>query len=525
MMTVDEKILLFFNGHHTPWADSVMFAVSDRWIWIPLYVLLAGLLFARCGWRRAAVCLVAIGVVITLADQTCAHLIRPAVERLRPCSPLNPLSEEITTVRGYVPGSYSFPSCHAANTFALATFLSLVFRNRGLTIFLFVWATLVSLSRLYLGVHYPTDVLTGAAIGSAIAGVIYLLTRRINPGKRAVPVIAMIACGLSAQAQKFEWGGEFATIFDNREGSAEHTPAETYFLTRLAPEAGLSLGHGRHRVMGGAVWTQPIGCEWEGHRVSPTLYYRYESKHLQGSLGMFPRTHLIKPLEEYIVSDSTRYFQHNLRGALIQATGRSGYFEALLDWRGMQTDTRREAFMILARGQWQRKHGVLQLGGTAMLNHLAKQKNAPADQYVTDNLVYNPYVGIDFKPLLRGFRHWHALTLQAGVLGSLTRDRADMKWLAATGVRAELTATFHRFTLRNVTWVGNKPLYPLYSKLSTELSEGEPYFASKWYNRTEVSALLIRYKKMIDLRAELDFHAADRGDFMFYQRLLLTINI
>lgn len=525
LLSLDRTVLLWFNGYHTPWLDTVMMTITGKWIWVPLYAVLATLLFWRCGWRRALVYLVGVAIVITLADQICASWIRPAVGRLRPADPENPFSAMVQTVNGYCPGSYSFPSCHAANTFALAMFLSLAFRNRGMTWFMFLWATVVCISRLYIGVHHPGDILAGAAIGMAIALCIFWIAERIRFGKREVIGLLLPLATLSAGAQKFEWGGEFATIFDNREGNAEHTPAQTYFLTRLAPEIGISFRHRTHRVMGGAVYTQPIGCEWDGHRVSPTLYYRYDSKHWKGSLGMFPRTQLRKALPEYLVSDSTRYFQHNLRGALLQYVSRCGFFELLCDWRGMQTDTRREAFAVIAQGQWQRPCKVLQVGGTAMLNHLAKVKNAPDDQYVVDNMIANAYLGLDFAPLLRPWRNWHALSLQAGPLASLTRDRADNRWRSSVGVRAELEASYWRLTLRNVTWAGNRPLYPLYCKFGPQLNEGEPYFSSSWYNRTELSGLLVRWKRIIDLRAELDFHLADKSDFMFYQRLILTVRI
>lgn len=97
----------------------------------------------------------------------CATLIRPEVCRLRPSNPENPLSEMVHIVGGYRGGSYGFPSCHAANSFALASFLILLFANRKLSLFIFAWAVLNSYSRVYLGVHYPGDLLVGAIIGTA----------------------------------------------------------------------------------------------------------------------------------------------------------------------------------------------------------------------------------------------------------------------------------------------------------------------------------------------------------------------
>ena len=526
LLNADRTVLLWFNGYHTPWLDSTMMAITGKWIWVPLYVLLAGLLVWRCGWRRALVYLIGVALVITLADQLCATWIRPAVGRLRPADPENPYAYMVQTVNGYCPGSYSFPSCHAANTFALATFLTLAYRMRAMTAFLYCWASIVCISRLYLGVHHPGDIIAGAIIGSLIAIGVYRLCGLIRFGRRgAAAALLLIVAATGANAQKFEWGGEFATIFDNREGEAMHTPARTYFLTRLAPEIGVSFQHRTHSIMAGAVYTQPIGCEWDGHLVSPTIYYRYETRHVRGSLGMFPRTQLLRPQPEYLVSDSTGYFQHNLRGAMIQYVSRRGFFEMLCDWRGMQTETRREAFAVIARGEWTPRKYLVRIGGTAMLNHLAKVKNAPDDQYVVDNIIANPDFGLDFMKLLRPWRNWHALDISAGPLASLTRDRMNNRWLSAIGVRAELNASFWRITLRNVAWAGNRPLYPLYSKFGPTLNEGEPYFSSKWYNRTELSGLLLRWKKIVDLRAELDFHLADKNDFMFYQRIILTVKI
>lgn len=172
---IDARLLLIVNGAHSPFFDSVMWCISGRWIWVPFYAVLAYLLFRRMSWKRASICLVTIGLIILAADQTCATLIRPEIGRLRPANLNNPLSSFVHVVNGYRGGRYGFPSCHAANTFALAVFMSLVIRHKWFIVMMFSWAFIVSYSRMYLGVHYFGDLFCGATIGSLFAVLFYYL--------------------------------------------------------------------------------------------------------------------------------------------------------------------------------------------------------------------------------------------------------------------------------------------------------------------------------------------------------------
>lgn len=172
---IDARLLLIVNGAHSPFFDSVMWCISGRWIWVPFYAVLAYLLFRRMSWKRASICLVTIGLIILAADQTCATLIRPEIGRLRPANLKNPLSSFVHVVNGYRGGRYGFPSCHAANTFAIAVFMSLVIRHKWFTVMMFSWAFVVSYSRMYLGVHYFGDLFCGATIGSLFAVLFYYL--------------------------------------------------------------------------------------------------------------------------------------------------------------------------------------------------------------------------------------------------------------------------------------------------------------------------------------------------------------
>ena len=165
---IDTAVFLFFNGMHAPFLDRFMVLFTGRFIWIPMYATIFILLVRHCGMRRAWIYALGIGLAILFTDQLCAAHIRPVIERLRPSNLANPLSELTIVVNNYRGGPYGFPSCHSANSFALATFMAFLFLRRRLTAFIFGWAVLNSYTRLYLGVHYPGDLLVGAVIGSAI---------------------------------------------------------------------------------------------------------------------------------------------------------------------------------------------------------------------------------------------------------------------------------------------------------------------------------------------------------------------
>lgn len=175
---IDEQLLLAVNGYHTRLLDDAMWIVSDRWTWLPLYFLLTLAVVRKTGIKKGIFVILFASALIAATDQTCASFIRPLVGRLRPSNPDNPVSELIITVNGYRGGRYGFPSCHAANTFALAVFLSLLFKNRYVTISLTLWSLLISCSRIYLGVHYPGDILGGMAVGALLAYLYYLPLRR-----------------------------------------------------------------------------------------------------------------------------------------------------------------------------------------------------------------------------------------------------------------------------------------------------------------------------------------------------------
>ncbi len=174
---LDVRMLLFLNSMNSPFIDKLMVFISGKIEWLPLYLFLIFWMFYRFrkkGWLFLALTI----LVFALSDLGSVHLFKNVFERLRPSR--NPELEGLVhLVNGYRGGMYGFISSHAANTFGLAVMVSLIFRERWLTISMLSWATVVSYSRIYLGVHYPFDVLGGAIWGSLMAILVFLLYRKI----------------------------------------------------------------------------------------------------------------------------------------------------------------------------------------------------------------------------------------------------------------------------------------------------------------------------------------------------------
>ena len=184
LIHIDTEILLAINGWHAPWADRLMWIISAKATWIPLYALLIGLLVWRyrkpasrsMKWlQKVPVCVVLIVVIaaaIGLADFIASGILKEWVARPRPTR-VPEVEGVLHLVNGYRSGRFGFVSSHAANTMACALLFSLIWRNKIATIGLMLWVAMNCYSRMYLGVHYPTDILGGLIVGSLVAVAAY----------------------------------------------------------------------------------------------------------------------------------------------------------------------------------------------------------------------------------------------------------------------------------------------------------------------------------------------------------------
>jgi len=175
LLNIDRQVFVYLNNLGSPGWDGFWMFMTNKWSSIPLYILLLILVYLKFGLKKTLLLLVCIALLITTSDQL-SNFFKIGVGRPRPCYDPD-LSGIIRLVKASCGGKYGYYSAHASNSFAIAVFFAHLFRKsyKILAWILIIWALVVSYSRIYVGVHFPLDVLSGALAGTFMGWLFYRL--------------------------------------------------------------------------------------------------------------------------------------------------------------------------------------------------------------------------------------------------------------------------------------------------------------------------------------------------------------
>ena len=176
LIQLDKQLFIFLNGLGSPTFDGLWLIITQQAYWTPIFLLLLYLVYKKIGTKQTLILLLFVGVLVAFTDQV-TNLFKNHFQRLRPCNDTS-INSIIRVVKGS--NSYSFFSGHAANTSAVALFLFLNFRKKykyfGL---IFIWPVIFAYSRIYLGLHFPIDILTGYFFGTTFGFLMFKIYRKI----------------------------------------------------------------------------------------------------------------------------------------------------------------------------------------------------------------------------------------------------------------------------------------------------------------------------------------------------------
>ena len=167
--SIDLTLFQWINSDlGNPFFDAVLPLFREKWFWAPFYLFIVSFIWQNFSRKKSLLLLLGLVFSVALADFTSSNLLKKNVQRIRPCN--DPLLEHVVQLRVSCGSGYSFTSSHAANHFAVAVYLCLVFSFLGpwWCTGLLIWAFVVAISQVYVGVHYPGDVLGGGVLGVAI---------------------------------------------------------------------------------------------------------------------------------------------------------------------------------------------------------------------------------------------------------------------------------------------------------------------------------------------------------------------
>lgn len=175
ILNLDKEFFLFLNSLHADWLDSFFVAVSNKYVWIPLYCFVFYKLYHSFTINEFYKVVTLLLLSVALSDITASGIIKPLTKRNRPTHNTE-IASQVHTVNNYKGGTYGFVSSHAANACTIATWIILLFnKNKRFVLGISIYVLLVCYSRIYLGVHYPLDIIGGAIIGAFWAALLHYI--------------------------------------------------------------------------------------------------------------------------------------------------------------------------------------------------------------------------------------------------------------------------------------------------------------------------------------------------------------
>lgn len=178
-LPVERHLFFVLNGSDSPFLDNLMWTYTRPIAWMPLFLFLIFMMFYKTSYKEAILTLVLFLLVFGISDFVSSSVFKPLFHRFRPTH-YPGFEEYIDIVRNYRGGMYGFVSGHACTSFGIATFISLLFRNKWVTITSMLWAPINSYSRIYLGVHFISDIVAGAIVGAMIAFLFFELYKWVR---------------------------------------------------------------------------------------------------------------------------------------------------------------------------------------------------------------------------------------------------------------------------------------------------------------------------------------------------------
>lgn len=174
ILKFERNTFFMLNGSESSYLDALMWLWSGKAVWLPLAFFIIVVLVYKKNWKESLLVLLAIALVVLFCDQFASHLCKPIFTRFRPTHHPD-FMEQVKTVFDYRGGRYGFMSSHAANAFGFSVFMALLMRDRFFTWVILIWAVITSYSRIYLGVHFISDIVPGAFFGTLFGVLVYWL--------------------------------------------------------------------------------------------------------------------------------------------------------------------------------------------------------------------------------------------------------------------------------------------------------------------------------------------------------------